>query len=65
MHENVQEFLAWARRYDDGGLDVRSRALHEQYIAKLTCPVIEIDSAQPVDSLVRELLDWLAAHPSG
>ncbi len=64
MHENVQEFLAWARRYDDGGLDVRSRALHEQYIAKFTCPVIELDSEQRVDSLVRELLDWLATHPS-
>ena len=34
MHENVQEFLAWARRYDHGGLTCAA-APHEQYTPSL------------------------------
>ena len=64
MHENVQEFLAWAARYDEGGLDVRSRALHEQYIHTLACPALTLESEQPVEALVQAACAWLAANPA-
>ena len=59
MYENVEEFLAWAARYDEGGLDMRSRALHEQYIRTLACPVLELESDQPVGVLVEAVCEWL------
>jgi adenylate kinase family enzyme len=46
------EFLEWASRYDDGGLDVRSRALHEHWLATLTCSIIRLDGQTPVPELV-------------
>ncbi len=63
MHDNVQEFLAWAARYDKGGLDMRSRALHEQWLQRFTCPVIELCSLEPVDALVQRVWAWLAENP--
>lgn len=31
MYENHREFLKWAFKYDQGGLDMRSKATHENY----------------------------------
>lgn len=47
-----QEFLAWAEAYDTAGQDQRSRALHADWLAKRTCPVLRLDAAAPVAALV-------------
>jgi hypothetical protein len=47
-HEFAEAFLEWAGRYDEGGLDVRSRALHEAWLAKLACPVLRVDGTLPL-----------------
>jgi adenylate kinase family enzyme len=38
MYEQSQEFLAWAASYDEGGVDIRSRRLHEEWLSTLSCP---------------------------
>jgi hypothetical protein len=43
MYEQSHAFLAWAASYDDGGLDIRSRRLHEQWLGTLPCPIICIE----------------------
>ena len=43
MFKQHQDFLRWAAAYDDGGLDIRSRQLHEQWLDKLACPVIRLE----------------------
>jgi len=40
MDELSQAFLAWAASYDEGGLDIRSRRLHEEWLGMLSCPTI-------------------------
>jgi adenylate kinase family enzyme len=40
MYEQSQAFLAWAASYDEGGLDIRSRRLHDQWLGTLPCPII-------------------------
>jgi len=40
------EFLDWAGRYDAGGPDIRSRALHEAWLATLPCPVVRLEGAK-------------------
>jgi len=40
MYEQSQAFLAWAASYDEGGLDIRSRRRHEQWLGTLPCPII-------------------------
>jgi len=37
------EFLQWAARYDTAGLEMRSRALHEAWLATVSCRVIRLD----------------------
>ena len=51
-------FLDWAARYDDPAFIGRSRAMHEAWLERLTCPVLRLDSTQSVDSLLRRCLDW-------
>lgn len=51
-----EDFMAWAARYDDGGLDVRSRALHEQWLGERTCPVLRLDGTEPVEANLRRVL---------
>ena len=43
LHEAHVQFLDWASRYDSGGLEMRSRALHEAWMAILSCPVIRLE----------------------
>ena len=55
------EFMAWAARYDAGGAEVRSRALHERWMATtLACPVLRLDAALPVPRLAAAVLDAAA-----
>jgi len=51
-------FLAWARRYDDPDFDGRSRRVHEEWLATLTCPVLRLDSASPRDEVRDAVLAW-------
>jgi hypothetical protein len=40
MYESSQAFLARAASYDAGGLDIRSRQLHEEWLGTLPCPIL-------------------------
>jgi shikimate kinase len=52
------EFIAWAGQYDDGGPDMQSRAMHEQWLAGLRGPVIRRSGAGPVAELVGEVMGF-------
>jgi hypothetical protein len=56
MHQSSQEFIAWASGYDGGHLSGRSRARHEAWLARLPCPVIRLENAQDVDTLIEDAL---------
>lgn len=55
-----REFLAWAARYDDGGMEVRSRTLHEAWMRSLPCPVLRLDSSSPVPELTEAAVSFLS-----
>lgn len=55
-HEQYREFVEWARAYDDAGLEMRSRALHEQWLSRLQTPVLRLEEAAPVAAQVRAIL---------
>ena len=42
MYENHQEFIAWAKAYDTGGLTMRSRAKHDEWQKLLHCRLIRL-----------------------
>jgi adenylate kinase family enzyme len=47
-----EEFLSWARGYDHPDFAGRNRDRHDQWLARLSCPVLRLDSSRPVDHLV-------------
>ncbi|MFG3015659.1 hypothetical protein ACGFZB_35500 [Streptomyces cinerochromogenes] len=63
-----RDFLDWARGYDDMMRPAdRTRAHDEQWMAQLPCPVLRLNSAQPVTQLATAVSNWLGvkADPCG
>ena len=58
-YERSQTFLDWAAQYDEGGLSIRSKKLHETWIKHLPCPVLRLDSLIPGSELLQLTLDKL------
>jgi adenylate kinase family enzyme len=48
LHRAHVEFLDWAERYDTGGVDMRSRTLHEEWLARLPGAVLRLEDNQSV-----------------
>lgn len=55
LHEAHVEFLDWAARYDTGSPEMRSRAMHDAWLASLTTPSIRLDGDRPVDEQVKRI----------
>lgn len=60
MYLQHLDFLDWAALYDTGDVTVRSRALHDQWQKQLTCPVITVDGARPVEESMKLIRPALA-----
>ena len=56
MYRASQAFLAWAALYDTADDKTRSLVMHENWLKRLTCPVIRIGSSQSVDRLVEKVI---------
>ncbi len=50
-------FLTWAAAYDTAGLEQRSHASHEAWLAAQSAPVLRLDSSEPVDVLAKAVLE--------
>lgn len=50
-------FLEWAAQYDEGGLDMRSLALHERWLSARSCPVLRIEGDVSVSERVAQVLE--------
>lgn len=59
MFENHKKFIAWAKEYDTGSIDMRSKAKHDDWQQLLSCHQIIIDGAKDLnenfDVLKREI----------
>jgi len=56
MYEQSQAFLEWAASYDEGGLDMRSRQRHEQWLGMLPCPIICIEGEYTIEEQLDVLM---------
>ena len=57
MHDNHREFIEWAKTYDTAGADQRSRALHEEWFKRLSCPLLRVDGTKSVDELLKRIVE--------
>jgi len=63
LHAQHEAFMAWAASYDDGDTDIRSRALHEHWLATLPCPVLRLEEPRTVHENLIAVLARLDAAP--
>jgi adenylate kinase family enzyme len=56
MYESSQAFLRWAASYDEGGLDIRSRRLHDQWLSTLPCPILCIEGEYTIEEPLAVLM---------
>ena len=56
MYQIHRDFLQWAAGYENGPATMRSRAMHDLWQQKLTCPLLTLDGTRPVDELVQAVL---------
>ena len=59
MYQIHRDFLQWAAGYEDGPATMRSRAMHDLWQQKLTCPLLTLDGTRPVEELVEAVLQVL------
>ena len=65
MYEANQEFLRWARGYEDGPLTTRSRARHDQWQQMLRCPCIMVDTTGSLEealAIIRKAIEDMDAN---
>lgn len=62
MHKTHLEFMDWASRYDTGGPEMRSLAMHEAWLLSLPCPVIRIEGELSQDEVLGQVTDWVRAN---
>ncbi len=50
-------FLEWTAAYDEGGLNMRSKARHEKWLSSLPCPVMRIEGEKSVKKSLSLVMD--------
>ena len=63
LHEASAEFLDWAGRYDTGGLEMRSRALHEAWLSALPGATLRLEGDRSVDEQLAQIVDSQEVPP--
>lgn len=58
-YEQTQAFLEWASLYDQAGMEVRSRTLHEHWMSKLSCPILRIEGDYSNEERISRILNVL------
>jgi adenylate kinase family enzyme len=59
-----EEFIDWASGYDDPSSSRRSLVVHENWMQKLTCPILELRGDYSVQERLKAVVKLLAAYES-
>jgi len=62
MYDQSKAFIDWASLYDEGGLDIRSKSLHEQWMLDLTCPILKIEGDTSIQERVDIILEFMKTN---
>jgi adenylate kinase family enzyme len=59
FHENHTGFMAWAAQYDTAGPDMRSRALHEEWMKNLPCRLVRFEQPLSAEIMAAQVAEYL------
>ena len=57
LRKSSKAFLEWARQYDNPNFGSRSIRLHKKWMQLLSCKVIEIDGATPLEIKINKVIE--------
>jgi adenylate kinase family enzyme len=58
-YKNYENFMRWASEYDTGGLNMRSLAKHEEWMKKLSCPVLRIKGNKSIEENLLTIVNYI------
>ncbi len=59
MYQHHIEFVEWAKSYDNGGLDIRSKAMHDELEKSFQCKILYLDGEDNLDNKFIKVLKAL------
>ncbi len=59
MEKIHTDLMEWAAKYDTGGMEVRSRVMHEKWLERLNCPVIRLENPMTTEQQTKIVLSYL------
>ena len=59
MHESHLAFIEWASMYDKGNINMRSRALHNNWLSELKCHLLSIEEDIDLEKKLQKVLEKL------
>jgi adenylate kinase family enzyme len=54
-YKTYKNFMKWASEYDTGNSNMRSLAQHEEWMKKLSCPLLKIEGDKSLDENLRTI----------
>jgi hypothetical protein len=60
MHRQHVEFMNWAQSYDTASAPIRGLYLHEQWMQRLDCPILRLDSNESIATLATQIENHIA-----
>ncbi len=52
LYNKYTSFIQWASEYDYGDINMRSRALHEEWLKKIPCAIIRLEGDYSIDEQI-------------
>ncbi len=64
MYENHKKFIEWASDYDDGSINMRSKARHEQWLKHLDCKIHRYEGEKSIEYIIKNLTNTFTGAQS-
>ena len=62
MYQQHIEFVEWAKSYDNGGLDIRSKAMHDELEKSFPCKILYLDGENNLEENFEKVLEVLETN---
>lgn len=59
MYQQHLNFVEWAKTYDNGGMNIRSKMKHDEWQKLLSCQILCLDGADTIDANLEKVLTIL------
>ena len=59
FHENHTAFMKWAAQYDKAGMEMRSRALHKEWMKTLPRRLVRFEQPLSADIMAAQIQEYL------